>query len=121
MVLLHAFFATAMSWYATVGALAEHYRVFAVDIMGEANRSRPTLVISSRDDYLQWFSELVEGLGLDRMSLVTVRPKTVAIIRPGRVLRRKPRALGGCRRTARETAAMASTNSVGMNTAVGRR
>jgi len=41
-VLLHAFFATAMSWYATVGALAEHHRVFAVDIMGEANRSRPT-------------------------------------------------------------------------------
>ena len=69
-VLLHAFFATAKSWYATVGALAEHHRVFAVDIMGEANRSRPTWVISSRDDYLRWFSELVEGLGLDRMSLV---------------------------------------------------
>jgi hypothetical protein len=56
-VLLHAFFATAMSWYATVGALAEHHRVFAVDIMEEANRSRPTRVISSRDDYLQWFSD----------------------------------------------------------------
>jgi hypothetical protein len=52
-VLLHAFFATAMSWYAT----AEHHRVFAVDIMEEANRSRPTRVISSRDDYLQWFSD----------------------------------------------------------------
>ena len=49
-VLLHAFFATAMSWYATVGALAEHHRVFAVDIVGEANRSRPTRVITSRDD-----------------------------------------------------------------------
>ena len=58
MVLLHAFFATAMSWYATVSALAERHRVFAVDIMGEANRSRPTRVISSRDDYLRWFSEL---------------------------------------------------------------
>jgi hypothetical protein len=56
-VLLHAFFATAMSWYATVGALAEHHRVFAVDIMEEANRSRPTRVISSRYDYLQWFSD----------------------------------------------------------------
>jgi hypothetical protein len=56
-VLLHAFFATAMSWYATVCALAEHHRVFAVDIMEEANRSRPTRVISSRDDYLQWFSD----------------------------------------------------------------
>jgi pimeloyl-ACP methyl ester carboxylesterase len=29
-VLLHAFFATAMSWYATVDVLAEHHRVFAL-------------------------------------------------------------------------------------------
>ena len=69
-VMLHAFFATATSWYATAAALSERHRVFAVDIMGEANKSRPTRVISSADDYLQWFSQLADGLGLDRMSLV---------------------------------------------------
>jgi len=62
-VMLHAFFATA-------GALSERHCVFAVDIMGEANRRRSIRVISSGDDYLQWFSELFDGLGLDRMSLV---------------------------------------------------
>ena len=49
-VLLHAYFATAASWYRTVGALSQQYRTYAVDVLGEANKSRPTHPITSLDD-----------------------------------------------------------------------
>ena len=42
LVLLHAYFATAMSWYRAVGPLSTSYRVIPVDVLGDANRSRPT-------------------------------------------------------------------------------
>jgi pimeloyl-ACP methyl ester carboxylesterase len=69
-VLLHALFATAMSWYLIVPKLSEHYRVYAVDIIGEANKSRPTRPITSLDDFMQWFTELMDGLKVAQMYLV---------------------------------------------------
>jgi pimeloyl-ACP methyl ester carboxylesterase len=69
-VLLHALFATATAWYRTVGALSQHYRTYAVDVMGEANKSRPSRPITSLDDFLGWFTELVDGLGISQMYLV---------------------------------------------------
>jgi pimeloyl-ACP methyl ester carboxylesterase len=69
-VLLHALFATATSWYRNAGALSQHYRTFAVDMMGEANKSRPTRPIKSPDDYLTWFTELMDGLAVSQMYLV---------------------------------------------------
>jgi pimeloyl-ACP methyl ester carboxylesterase len=69
-VLLHALFATATAWYRTVDALSQHYRTYAVDVIGEANKSRPSRPISSLDDFLCWFTELVDGLGIAQMYLV---------------------------------------------------
>ena len=46
-VLLHALFATATAWYRTVGALSGQYRTLAVDVLGDANRSRPVRPITS--------------------------------------------------------------------------
>ncbi|MDF2748492.1 MAG: esterase family protein [Propionibacteriaceae bacterium] len=69
-ILMHAMFATATAWYGIVGPLSRQYRTLAVDILGEANKSRPSRPITSRNDYLQWFTELVDGLGLSQMTLV---------------------------------------------------
>ena len=63
LVLLHAYFATAMSWYRAVGPLSAAYRVMAVDVLGDANRSRPTRPITSLDDSAAWFTDLLDGLG----------------------------------------------------------
>ena len=41
-VLLHALFATAASWYRNVEALSRTYRTYCVDVIGEANKSRPS-------------------------------------------------------------------------------
>jgi pimeloyl-ACP methyl ester carboxylesterase len=69
-VLLHAYFATATSWYRTAAALSEHYRTYAVDILGDVGRSRPTHPMTSLDDFARWFTELVDGLGASRVHLV---------------------------------------------------
>ncbi len=69
-VLLHALLATAVSWVHNVGALSQKYRVYAVDIIGEGNKSRPVKPIKSLDEFLQWFTELIDDLELDTLSLV---------------------------------------------------
>jgi pimeloyl-ACP methyl ester carboxylesterase len=68
-VLLHALLATSAAWYRNVEALSQNYRVFAVDVIGEGNKSRPTRPIPSMDGFLQWFTELIEGLKLETLYL----------------------------------------------------
>jgi pimeloyl-ACP methyl ester carboxylesterase len=69
-ILLHAFFATAMAWYKVAGEVSARYRVYAVDVLGEANRSVPTKPIKSLEESLTWFTELLSGLGVQRFHLV---------------------------------------------------
>jgi len=69
-ILLHAYFATAMSWYRTVASLSQHYRVYAVDMLGEANRSCPCRPITSLEDSLRWFTELLNKLEVETVYLV---------------------------------------------------
>ena len=69
-VLLHALFATATSWYRNVEALSHQYRTYCVDVIGEANKSTPTRPITSMDDFLQWFDELLDRLEIDTLFLV---------------------------------------------------
>lgn len=69
-ILLHAGFAGAISWYRTVGALSAYYRVFAVDLVGEPNRSRPSRTIESVEPLTQWFAELTAGLSARHFDLI---------------------------------------------------
>ena len=68
-VLLHALLASATSWYRNVEALSQSYRVYAVDVIGEGNKSCPVKPITSLDDFLQWFTELIDALGIDTLYL----------------------------------------------------
>ena len=69
-VLLHALFATAASWYRTVGDLSKVYRTYAIDVIGESNKSRPVRPIKSYEDFLQWFTETIDGLCVNETYLI---------------------------------------------------
>ena len=69
-VLLHALLASAMSWYRNVETLSQSYRVYAVDVIGEGNKSRPIKPITSLGDFLHWFTEVIDGLGINALYLV---------------------------------------------------
>jgi pimeloyl-ACP methyl ester carboxylesterase len=70
LVLLHAAMATATVWRPNVEALSQHFRVHAVDIIGQGGRSVASRMIESRRDYADWLNDLLDGLGIARASLV---------------------------------------------------
>ncbi len=69
LVLLHATGTSSTGWLANVGPLSTRYRVFAVDIVGEAGRSRQNQLLRDRKDCVQWLSSVLDGLGLERPCL----------------------------------------------------
>lgn len=70
LVLLHAAMATATVWRPNVEALSEHFRVYAVDIVGHGGRTVASRKIESRRDYADWLNDLFDGLEIARASLV---------------------------------------------------
>ena len=68
-VLIHALLAGSVSWYRNVEALSRSYRVYAVDVVGEGNQSHPIKPITSLDDFLHWFTEVIDNLGIDTLYL----------------------------------------------------
>ena len=69
LVLLHALFASAAAWYRNVEGLSTRYRVYAVDVIGEANKSRPSRTIRTQEELAGWFGELLDGLGIRQTDL----------------------------------------------------
>lgn len=65
LVLLPGAGATSTVWFANVAALARHYRVYALDLMGDVGRSVPgETSIGSVDELLDWLSTVLDGLDL---------------------------------------------------------
>jgi pimeloyl-ACP methyl ester carboxylesterase len=65
LILIHAYYASAASWYRNLKILSENFRVYNVDIIGDPNKSRPTKVIRQLKDFVEWLDDLMEGLKLD--------------------------------------------------------
>ncbi|MFI1888682.1 alpha/beta fold hydrolase [Streptomyces jumonjinensis] len=70
LVLLHGGGATSAVWFANAAELSRTRRVYAVDRIGEAGRSRcGDRPIRTADDLLDWLDGVLDGLGLDRADL----------------------------------------------------
>jgi pimeloyl-ACP methyl ester carboxylesterase len=65
LVLLHGFFTTLLLWTPNIADLAAEYRVYAIDLMGNRNRSVPGEPIASTDELVEWLDETLTGLDLD--------------------------------------------------------
>jgi pimeloyl-ACP methyl ester carboxylesterase len=64
LVLLHGIGGSSLMWTANVAALAEHFRVFAVDCIYDCGRSVCTRFPREEGEVLRWLDELFDGLGL---------------------------------------------------------
>ncbi|WP_255182555.1 alpha/beta fold hydrolase [Rhodococcus sp. WWJCD1] len=70
LVLLPGAGATSTVWFANVAALSQHYRVYAVDLMGDAGRSVPgDQSIDSVDELLNWVTAVLDELKLPTAAL----------------------------------------------------
>jgi pimeloyl-ACP methyl ester carboxylesterase len=68
-VLLHGYMATSTMWTPNVADFSRHYRVYAIDVMGQPGRSIPADPICSAADYVGWLNTTLYGLRIDRCSL----------------------------------------------------
>jgi len=73
LVLLHPAGGGATIWVRNVGPLSTHYRTYAVDTIGETNKSRLTRPIGprrQRQDFAEWMLDLLDALKIERAHLV---------------------------------------------------
>ncbi|KJV00530.1 alpha/beta fold hydrolase [Rhodococcoides fascians] len=70
LVLLPGAGATSTVWFANINALSQHYRVYAVDLMGDVGRSVPSeQSVDSVDELLNWVTAVLDELGLRAVAL----------------------------------------------------
>jgi pimeloyl-ACP methyl ester carboxylesterase len=62
LVLLHPAGGGSTIWYRNVGSFSQHYRTYAVDVIGDLNKSVLTRLIRSRRDFADWITDLFNGL-----------------------------------------------------------
>ncbi len=69
-VLLHGVAVSSPSWFASIGALSEAHRVFAVDAIGDAGHSTQTAPVRTGDEMSRWLDDVFAALGLDAVHLI---------------------------------------------------
>jgi pimeloyl-ACP methyl ester carboxylesterase len=61
-VLLNPGGGSATIWSRNIEPLSQRYRTYAVDVIGEMNKSEPTRPIRNHQDFRQWMTGLLDGL-----------------------------------------------------------
>jgi pimeloyl-ACP methyl ester carboxylesterase len=105
LLLFHGSGANAAMWMRDVVAWAEHFRCYAVDMIGEPGLSAPSRPPLASDAHALWLDDVMAGLGLQRASIVGVslggwlaldyatrrpqRAEKLALLCPGGVGRQK--------------------------------
>jgi pimeloyl-ACP methyl ester carboxylesterase len=69
-VLFHPAGCGSVIWYRNIKVLSAGFKVFAVDTIGEVNRSTVTQDLRSQKDLLDWIEELLNNLHIDRADMV---------------------------------------------------
>lgn len=70
MVLLHGSGSNSATWAHDVIEYSEHYRVYAVDILGEPGKSAENRFSWDGPAFTEWLADVLDGLGVDRVILV---------------------------------------------------
>jgi pimeloyl-ACP methyl ester carboxylesterase len=91
-VLLHGSAANTLSWMPVVGQLADRFRLYAVDVIGEPGLSAPSRPPLGSPAYAEWLDDVLAGLGLTEVQVVAASlggwfAIDYATRRPGRVSR----------------------------------
>jgi pimeloyl-ACP methyl ester carboxylesterase len=70
LVLLHGSGTNAAMWMGDVTVWARHFRVYAVDIVGEPGHSAAVRLPLGSDEHAGWLDDVLDGLGAPRAALV---------------------------------------------------
>lgn len=70
LVLLHAAGLSSAVWFHSIAELSARYRVYAVDVIGDAGKSLADRVMGKRTDYARWLKEVFDGLNIESGDLL---------------------------------------------------
>jgi pimeloyl-ACP methyl ester carboxylesterase len=70
LVLLPCMMGSATMWRANIEGLSRHFRTYAVDVIGEPNKSETEKLIWSRRGFADWFEDVLDSLAITRTSIV---------------------------------------------------
>lgn len=70
LVLLHGSMSLAATWMSDAAAWSARFRVYAVDMIGEAGLSAPSRPPLASEAYALWLDDVMQGLGLTRAAFV---------------------------------------------------
>jgi len=100
-ILLHGTAFNSTMWMADIVAWSQYFRVYAVDLIGDAGLSAPTRPSYTSDAHALWLDDVLAGLGVGQASFVGIslggwigldyttrraeRAKSVIVIAPGGV------------------------------------
>ncbi|SHJ09584.1 alpha/beta fold hydrolase [Flavobacterium terrae] len=70
LVLLHGMDATSTMWFPNIEALSKKHRVYAIDFINEAGKSKPFEKSLSKDEIIKWYNEIFDHYKLERITLI---------------------------------------------------
>ena len=99
LVLLHGTAFNSIMWMGDIGAWSQHFRVYAIDIIGDAGLSAPSRPSYASDAHALWLDDVLAAVGIEKASFVGVslggwialdyatrrpnRVKSLVVIAPG--------------------------------------
>ncbi|MFH0348067.1 alpha/beta fold hydrolase [Bacillus vallismortis] len=69
LVLLHKGLFSSLMWYPNIAAWSSQYRTYAVDIIGDKNKSIPSAALDTRADCAEWLKDVLDSLELETAHL----------------------------------------------------
>lgn len=66
LVLLHGSGLSSTAWFPNIAELSADYRVYAVDVIGDAGKSVAECLMEKRSDYAEWLSAVFDGLNIEK-------------------------------------------------------
>lgn len=69
-VLLHGFSGTSLIWHKTINELHKKYKIYAVDILGDANRSESAIPMKKSVEWSNWLKDVCDSLKITNATFV---------------------------------------------------
>lgn len=69
-IMLHGAGMGSTIWYANINKLSKIRRVYAVDAIGDINKSEPLRSISNPEDMGKWMAEILDSLGIEKADFI---------------------------------------------------
>jgi len=70
LILIHGWGSNASHWKTNITALAQSYRVYALDIIGSVGRSKPVKTFSDRAAIAEWLTETLDALEIEKANML---------------------------------------------------